>query len=729
MRNTILSILLLLSATHANAQRILFVKEGATGDGSSWEKASGDIQAMINKASVGDQIWIAAGSYYPTQQLNEKDPRSKTFVIKEGVHLYGGFAGNENDIDSRTKTDNDGDGNISAWEFQHRTILSGDVDGVKDNWVRKPAKNENLPIWTWQVSGNEANCYRVITSNGPFVQETQLNGLTIEGGNNTNDGKGGGIYITKNLSINNCVIRNNACFESAYNPAFGGGAYNEGKISNSLFCDNLCHSERSISKAMGGSIYNLGLVENSSIQNSNANTQGYPNSTSCGGGIYNDDNGHVSGCSIRNNISSSMAFSQGGGIFNHAKVSRCQIAENFSYASSSAQGGGAYSYGEMEGCTISDNYAKTHSGSNGGVVGGGVYNDGKMEDCNIYNNMADGSSSVIGGGVANEKNGEVNKCRIEGNKVDGHQYAEGGGICNKGKVHGCVIRNNLANAFAKAFGGGIKNLGGDGNPGLIFGCFVSGNKAQANPNSLPKMAYGGGIENYCGTVVNCVIYNNEISAPIAKGGGTYTSGTSTQGANGYMYCSTIVNNANGNSIQENVSSVIGCITESQKATQNFVRPSTFEGNPSNEAQQQELQQTDWRLKAGSEYIDQGPNIGSSSLIPNWVLEGKDIAGNARVNNHSIDCGAYEYYSDISTELPTSKANNPIAIYSNPTKSCIRIVGMWQGCIIRIYQLSSGELVDVLQTTDKNDWIDVSKLPMGFYLLRTESGECAKWEKE
>jgi len=45
----------LLSFT-ANSQSKYFVKPGASGTGVSWNDASGDIQAMINKASEGDEI-------------------------------------------------------------------------------------------------------------------------------------------------------------------------------------------------------------------------------------------------------------------------------------------------------------------------------------------------------------------------------------------------------------------------------------------------------------------------------------------------------------------------------------------------------------------------------------------------------------------------------------------------------------------------------------------------
>jgi hypothetical protein len=52
-------------------------------DGQSWATAFSTLQAGIAMATPGDEVWVAAGTY--------RGP----FVLKEGVALYGGFAGNE----------------------------------------------------------------------------------------------------------------------------------------------------------------------------------------------------------------------------------------------------------------------------------------------------------------------------------------------------------------------------------------------------------------------------------------------------------------------------------------------------------------------------------------------------------------------------------------------------------------------------------------------------------
>uniref|UniRef100_UPI0037C0A5A9 hypothetical protein n=1 Tax=Arenimonas sp. TaxID=1872635 RepID=UPI0037C0A5A9 len=77
---------------------IRYVKPTATGsgDGSSWANASANLQAMINASAANDEVWVAAGTYRPTQDpfgnSSPADPRDRTFYLKDGVKLYGGFA-------------------------------------------------------------------------------------------------------------------------------------------------------------------------------------------------------------------------------------------------------------------------------------------------------------------------------------------------------------------------------------------------------------------------------------------------------------------------------------------------------------------------------------------------------------------------------------------------------------------------------------------------------------
>jgi len=74
---------------------IRYVNADATGNnnGSSWTDAYTDLQSALVAAQTGDEIWVAKGTYKPTSGSD----RTATFQLKNGVVLYGGFAGTESD--------------------------------------------------------------------------------------------------------------------------------------------------------------------------------------------------------------------------------------------------------------------------------------------------------------------------------------------------------------------------------------------------------------------------------------------------------------------------------------------------------------------------------------------------------------------------------------------------------------------------------------------------------
>ncbi|MFM7715745.1 MAG: hypothetical protein ACKO7A_24510, partial [Microcystis sp.] len=89
---------------------IIYVKSGATGNGSAWNNAYGSLASAITAAQAGDEIWVSAGTYKPTTGTD----RNATFTLKNNVGIYGGFAGTET---ARTQR------NIAT----NVTILSGEI--------------------------------------------------------------------------------------------------------------------------------------------------------------------------------------------------------------------------------------------------------------------------------------------------------------------------------------------------------------------------------------------------------------------------------------------------------------------------------------------------------------------------------------------------------------------------------------------------------------------------
>src|SRR5690349_8828972 len=101
----------------ARAAGVIYVRAGASGanSGSSWANAYTSLANALSAASSGDQIWVAAGTYTPT----DGSDRTASFTLENGVAVYGGFAGTETLLSQR-----DWNTNI--------TTLSGDIGTVGD---------------------------------------------------------------------------------------------------------------------------------------------------------------------------------------------------------------------------------------------------------------------------------------------------------------------------------------------------------------------------------------------------------------------------------------------------------------------------------------------------------------------------------------------------------------------------------------------------------------------
>lgn len=96
----------------------VYVDGGASGNdnGSSWSDAFRNLRSALAAASSGDEIWVAAGTYYPDEGGTAvDDARNSTFTLVNGVALYGGFSGSETLLSER------------EWEG-NETILSGDLN-------------------------------------------------------------------------------------------------------------------------------------------------------------------------------------------------------------------------------------------------------------------------------------------------------------------------------------------------------------------------------------------------------------------------------------------------------------------------------------------------------------------------------------------------------------------------------------------------------------------------
>ncbi len=194
----------------APAATVRYVNAAATGNGNgtSWANAFTKVQDALAAAVAGDEIWIAAGVYTP-------NTANTTIDLKNGVALYGGFAGTESQRDQRN------------WQT-HRTILSGDVDGNDFN-----SDGNFISEGVGHIQGTNAG--RIVVSNG-IDRTARLDGVILTGaavdgaiildnssptlvnltiiGNQAQGGNdGGGIRISNGSPLlNNVRIVNNTAF-------------------------------------------------------------------------------------------------------------------------------------------------------------------------------------------------------------------------------------------------------------------------------------------------------------------------------------------------------------------------------------------------------------------------------------------------------------------------------------------------------------------------------------
>lgn len=194
----------------------------------------------INKVRATDfgddtdfEIWMAEGTYKPRNARKDADPetgepnqRQNSFVIPQGVQIFGGFSGEENysygldklfnkgelkdlkestdaDIlnllDARESGDLSSNGITEPWEMAHPTILSGHVN----------------------LSAKEKNVYHVLYSKADAqvsgLGGVTLDGLTIMDGETYNVmkgrsevGRGAGIYtVGVDYKLVRCRLLNN----------------------------------------------------------------------------------------------------------------------------------------------------------------------------------------------------------------------------------------------------------------------------------------------------------------------------------------------------------------------------------------------------------------------------------------------------------------------------------------------------------------------------------------
>ena len=259
------------------AGRIRYVKpkKVGTGDGSSWENATNDIQGAINdlaeKATTPGEkgeVWVAAGIYEVNQRIHNDNTAPISLLMKNGISVYGAFEGNETSRSKRIEKAK----NLKPWGWEKESIIRGLKFNGKDDAIWNNSDE------AWNIKTSES--YHVVwfaplPGEKTFTDEVYLEGFTIEGGkyNDTNEAKyapgcGAGVYINDpNARMRYCTVRfcNSGMKESGSTKPRGGGIYcKNGQTEGNLVYD--------CSAYQGGGIYidEAGFITRSMVTNCSA---------------------------------------------------------------------------------------------------------------------------------------------------------------------------------------------------------------------------------------------------------------------------------------------------------------------------------------------------------------------------------------------------------------------------------------------------------------------------
>ncbi|MBK8618541.1 MAG: hypothetical protein IPN96_15810 [Anaerolineales bacterium] len=398
------------------AGTILYAASGGLTSGtcSSWASAC-DLPYVLSVAVFSDEIWVKQGTYKPTNGAD----RTISFVLKDGVSLYGGFVGTETLRSQRATS-------------ASLTILSGDIG----------------------VSGDATdNSYHVIFAS-ETTNTTVIDGFTITGGFASGfapNSFGAGMY---NDSGSPALV--NVVFNSNFSSDNGGGVYNAGgnpTFNSVTFSENKADS--------GGAIFNFNGNLTMADMVFNAN-QAYKNLySSMGGAIFNGGILSIDASSFYDNAAMNGGCILNAGTLRITNSNFYSNRSNLNYATSTSVSGvnskiGFSLYG---GCI--NNYGittvsySTFSGNTAGYSGGGIYNDTSGTLVVLNSTFSDNQAVYYGGAIYALGTTSIHNSTFSKNQVTN---GNGGGVFSNSNLD--ISNSTFSENNAKYFGGGVYNDGG-----------------------------------------------------------------------------------------------------------------------------------------------------------------------------------------------------------------------------------------------------------------------------
>lgn len=607
LRTCLFACLVLLTLAAPAQATTHYVLSGASGGGSSWANASGDLASTLGRARPGDEVWVGSGTFTPTTCTPcSRADRLVTFVLPKGVRLRGGFVGTETGSAQRT--------NLAL-----PTVLSGRISGAE------AGATQSFTILT-VVDPTRGTTIDRIRFEGGDATETQhgLSDPIVSGAQL--DVRFGTESETSALTVVDCA------FAKAVSGGFGGAVFvdcDDDARSEVLFRE--CSFEGNTSAVGGGAVYlsaqrggrDFSRFEGCSFRQNTAGGEG-------GGAIYwsGTDRGTVSGtiaeCVFFGNRTVAGSGGAGGAVRVYAGRGQASVAvAKTVFEGNEAAFGGAVDFDVRFGGRGEPSFREVTFVGNVGLSAGGAFH---------LNTNAGGSSDP-----------SFERCVFRGNRCE-----ESGGALYFNAFEGrsapslsnCLIEQNTT----RLYGGGMYcfGRGGDLRPTLV-NTVIAKNSASSAGGIYALGSQGG---NASATILNCAFVNNKALV----GGALYSNANDEQG-HAKPYVLNTIFQGNRAATGHTLRNVYGRPT---LAYCSFDSPDCEALRSGLGAQQTcaegnlfgvrdvfvDTATGDYRLRAGARVIDAG--LGDTLLSLGVFY---DLDSSARVRGGAVDIGPIELSAD------------------------------------------------------------------------------------
>jgi len=347
-----------------------------------WHREATDLVA-------GDEIWIAGGTYVTDPSATLPTAAAAVAItVKNGVNIYGGFAGNETSVSQRAKGEN-------PWDFTNATILTGNNVSTTPGYTSTPGLKF-----------------------GTLTGATIVDGLTLQNYvRNGANSPGCAVTMVQYAVMQNCIIKDNLL---TFNGTANGG------------CGVLMQCDQPT---------NYPVLENCYLFNNKTDRSGGTTGNPSGGAGIIQGFALVKGCVVENNsavgIVGGLYANWGGSRSGGATIENCIFKNNISPLS-----GGGLSLDIKAGTTNSELIKNCQFiGNISGTTAGGLITDPDaniiLEGCTFIGNKG---ATAGGAYISAATLQPVKNCVFEGNTSTG----EGGAITlGKGTTtYNCIFANN-----------------------------------------------------------------------------------------------------------------------------------------------------------------------------------------------------------------------------------------------------------------------------------------------